>query len=50
MVLFIQLNYDELKWGKMFNGSDESLKAMERAELITIVQKEGWHQIIMMME
>ncbi|KAI7905156.1 RNA12 protein-domain-containing protein [Cokeromyces recurvatus] len=37
----IQINYDELKWGSIFNGNDAPLKAMERAELIVIVQKEG---------
>ncbi|KAI9470931.1 MAG: RNA12 protein-domain-containing protein [Benjaminiella poitrasii] len=35
------INYDELKWGPVFNGNDVPLKAMERAELIVIVQKEG---------
>ncbi|KAI8372407.1 RNA12 protein-domain-containing protein [Blakeslea trispora] len=35
------VNYDELKWSPIFNGSDAPLKAMERAELIIIVQKEG---------
>ncbi|KAI8341615.1 RNA12 protein-domain-containing protein [Choanephora cucurbitarum] len=36
-----QINYDELKWSPTFNGSEGPLKAMERAELIIIVQKEG---------
>ncbi|OBZ89957.1 Mitochondrial escape protein 2 [Choanephora cucurbitarum] len=35
------INYDELKWSPVFNGSEGPLKAMERAELIIIVQKEG---------
>lgn len=37
----ISINYDELKWGPAFGGNDHALQAMERAELITIVQKEG---------
>lgn len=35
------INYDELKWSAAFGGTDTALHAMERAELITIVQKEG---------
>lgn len=30
-----------MKWGPAFLGDDAPLKAMERAELITIIQKEG---------
>ncbi|OAD00271.1 hypothetical protein MUCCIDRAFT_44126, partial [Mucor lusitanicus CBS 277.49] len=37
----MSINYDELKWGPAFLGDDAPLKAMERAELIIIVQKEG---------
>ncbi|EPB90204.1 hypothetical protein HMPREF1544_02888 [Mucor circinelloides 1006PhL] len=37
----MSINYDELKWGPVFLGDDAPLKAMERAELIIIVQKEG---------
>ncbi|RCH88100.1 mitochondrial escape protein 2, partial [Rhizopus stolonifer] len=35
------INYDEIKWSSSFNGSDAPLKAMERAELIVIIQKDG---------
>ncbi|KAI9249027.1 RNA12 protein-domain-containing protein [Sporodiniella umbellata] len=35
------VNYDELKWGSIFNGCDLPIKAMERAELITVVHKNG---------
>ncbi|KAI8641214.1 RNA12 protein-domain-containing protein [Parasitella parasitica] len=35
------INYDELKWGPAFLGNDAPLKALERAEMITVVQKEG---------
>ncbi|GAA5796012.1 RNA12 protein-domain-containing protein [Helicostylum pulchrum] len=35
------INYDELKWSPAFLGAEAPLKAMERAELITIIQKEG---------
>ncbi|KAI8390823.1 RNA12 protein-domain-containing protein [Radiomyces spectabilis] len=35
------INYDELKWSALFNGSDKALKAMERAELITVMQTDG---------
>ncbi|KAI9283364.1 RNA12 protein-domain-containing protein [Sporodiniella umbellata] len=35
------INYDQLKWNDMFKGDDSSLKAMERAELITVTQKDG---------
>ncbi|KAK4512205.1 uncharacterized protein ATC70_013448 [Mucor velutinosus] len=37
----MSINYDELKWGPAFLGDDAPLRAMERAELIMIVQKEG---------
>ncbi|KAG0743806.1 hypothetical protein G6F57_005001 [Rhizopus arrhizus] len=35
------INYGELKWGDVFSGNDVPLKAMERAELITITYKNG---------
>ncbi|KAI9348343.1 RNA12 protein-domain-containing protein [Pilaira anomala] len=37
----LSINYDELKWSPVFLGADGPLKAMERAELITIIHKEG---------
>ncbi|KAG0174792.1 mitochondrial escape protein 2 [Apophysomyces sp. BC1015] len=35
------INYDELRWTRLFNGDEKPLRAMERAELITILQKDG---------
>ncbi|KAI8989554.1 RNA12 protein-domain-containing protein [Pilobolus umbonatus] len=35
------INYDKVKWSRLFNGSDAPLQAMERAELITISYKDG---------
>ncbi|RCI03787.1 mitochondrial escape protein 2 [Rhizopus stolonifer] len=35
------INYGELKWDSIFNGNDAPIKAMERAELITVVHKDG---------
>ncbi|KAG1501423.1 hypothetical protein G6F47_003208 [Rhizopus delemar] len=35
------INYDELKWQNVFNGDDTPLRAMERAELISVVHKDG---------
>ncbi|KAF7727906.1 mitochondrial escape protein 2 [Apophysomyces ossiformis] len=35
------INYDELRWTPLFNGDDKPLRAMERAELITILLKDG---------
>ncbi|KAI7867395.1 RNA12 protein-domain-containing protein [Spinellus fusiger] len=34
-------NYNQLKWSPLFNGDDKPLKAMERAEMITIIQQDG---------
>lgn len=35
------MNYDEVRWNIFFNGDDKPLRDMERAELITILHKEG---------
>ncbi|CAO3589006.1 unnamed protein product [Absidia cylindrospora] len=35
------LNYDELKWGEYFDGKDKPIRAMEHAELITILHYDG---------
>ncbi|ORY96952.1 RNA12 protein-domain-containing protein [Syncephalastrum racemosum] len=35
------MNYDDLRWNVFFNGDDKPLRDMERAELITILHKEG---------
>ncbi|KAI9322119.1 RNA12 protein-domain-containing protein [Dichotomocladium elegans] len=35
------INYAELKWGPYFKGEDKPLWAMERAEVITIINRNG---------
>jgi len=35
------VSYDELKWSPFFKGSDGPLHAMENAELITVVHRDG---------
>lgn len=42
------MNYDELKWSPFFKGADAPLHAMENAELITVVHRDGVYQTFLL--